>query len=151
MGIEHIVWTRVVANTFICNLSTHCYVNILNELLTGLSSLLRYILAEVNHGYLLEEDERMYSDKQRRVSTFMKTPRELEKVINLYVCCCILIVLPFITRISIGLNSQVEVSSGISLFQGYNLCISISFTTISNLSTIDYFHQYFIVFVWSNF
>ena len=43
-------------------------------------SFVSYILAEVSHGYLLEEDEQMYSEKQRRVSTFMKTPRELEKV-----------------------------------------------------------------------
>ena len=43
-------------------------------------SLIRYIFAEVSHGYLLEEDEQLYSEKQRRVSTFMKTPRELEKV-----------------------------------------------------------------------
>lgn len=47
-------------------------------------SFISYILAEVSHGYLLEEDEQMYSEKQRRVSTFMKTPRELEKVNNYY-------------------------------------------------------------------
>ena len=46
-------------------------------------SFISYILAEVSHGYLLEEDEQMYSEKRRRVSTFMKTPRELEKV-NMY-------------------------------------------------------------------
>ena len=33
----------------------------------------------------MEEDEQLYSEKQRRVSTFMKTPRELEKV-NPFVC-----------------------------------------------------------------
>ena len=43
-------------------------------------SLIRYIVSEVSHGYLLEDDEQMYSERQRRVSTFMKTPRELEKV-----------------------------------------------------------------------
>ena len=41
---------------------------------------MRYLFAEVSHGYLLEEDEQLYSEKQRRVTTFMKTPRELEKV-----------------------------------------------------------------------
>ena len=46
----------------------------------GLSSLIKYVLSEVSHDYHLEEDKQMYSDKQRRVSTFMKTPRELEKV-----------------------------------------------------------------------
>jgi len=43
-------------------------------------SFVRYLFAEVSHGYLMEEDEELYSEKQRRVSTFMKTPRELEKV-----------------------------------------------------------------------
>ena len=43
-------------------------------------SFMRYLFAEVSHGYLLEEDEQLYSEKQRRVTTFMKTPRELEKV-----------------------------------------------------------------------
>ena len=43
-------------------------------------SFFRYLFAEVSHGYLLEEDDQMYSEKQRRVSTFMKAPRELEKV-----------------------------------------------------------------------
>ena len=30
-----------------------------------------------------KEDEQLYSEKQRRVSTFMKTPRKLEKVCSL--------------------------------------------------------------------
>ena len=44
---------------------------------------MRYLFAEVSHGYLLEEDEQLYSEKQRRVSTFMKTPQELEQVRSL--------------------------------------------------------------------
>ena len=40
----------------------------------------RYIVTELTHGYELNENEQVYSEKQRRVSTFMKTPRELEKV-----------------------------------------------------------------------
>ena len=44
-------------------------------------SFLGYVVAEVTRGYLLEEDEqKLLSEKQRRVSRFMKTPRELEKV-----------------------------------------------------------------------
>ena len=40
-----------------------------------------YVVAEVTRGYLLEEDEqRLLSEKQRRVSRFMNTPREVEKV-----------------------------------------------------------------------
>jgi len=48
----------------------------------------RYLFAEVSHGYLMEEDEELYSEKQRRVSTFMKTPRELEKLMlfGFFVC-----------------------------------------------------------------
>ena len=43
-------------------------------------SLWRYLVAEVSRGYLLEQDQLLYSEKQRRINTFMKTPRELEKV-----------------------------------------------------------------------
>ena len=47
---------------------------------TGRVSLYRYVLGELSRGYLVEKDEAMFSEKQRRVLTFMKTPRELEKV-----------------------------------------------------------------------
>ena len=40
----------------------------------------RYVVGELFRGYLVERDEAMFSEKQRRVNTFMKTPRELEKV-----------------------------------------------------------------------
>ena len=43
-------------------------------------SVCRYVVGELSRGYLLERDEAMLSEKQRRVVTFMKTPRELEKV-----------------------------------------------------------------------
>ncbi len=43
-------------------------------------SLISYFITEVTHGYHLKEDEQIYSEKQRRITTFMKTPRELEKV-----------------------------------------------------------------------
>lgn len=44
------------------------------------------MLGELSRGYLVEKDEAMFSEKQRRVLTFMKTPRELEKVHhNMYI------------------------------------------------------------------
>lgn len=43
-------------------------------------SVCRYVAGELSRGYLLERDAAMFSEKQRRVLTFMKTPRELEKV-----------------------------------------------------------------------
>ena len=43
-------------------------------------SFLSYLKGEVTRGYLLQENEEMYSEKQKRVLTFMRTPRELEKV-----------------------------------------------------------------------
>ena len=41
-----------------------------------------YVAGELSRGYLLERNEAMFSEKQRRVLTFMKTPRELEKVLH---------------------------------------------------------------------
>ena len=35
---------------------------------------------EVTRGYLFEEQEEKYQDQLKKVYTFMKTPRELEKV-----------------------------------------------------------------------
>ncbi len=35
---------------------------------------------EVTRGYLFEEQEEKYLDQREKVYTFMKTPRELEKV-----------------------------------------------------------------------
>jgi len=37
-------------------------------------------MAEISHGYVLELDEDKYADKRRKVHTFMKIPREVEKV-----------------------------------------------------------------------
>ena len=44
------------------------------------SSLFSYVRSELTRGYMQECDELLYSEKHRRVSTFMQTPRELEKV-----------------------------------------------------------------------
>ncbi|XP_013378717.1 transmembrane anterior posterior transformation protein 1 homolog [Lingula anatina] len=41
-------------------------------------SMLKYLKAELTRGYLLEHEEEKFSEKRRRVYTFMKTPRELE-------------------------------------------------------------------------
>ena len=65
-----------------CMCSTH---SLLSPLLPDSSdgsrmSFVRYIFAEVSRGYLMEYEEDEYTEKQRRVLTFMKTPRELEKV-----------------------------------------------------------------------
>ena len=45
-----------------------------------MSSLFAYVRSELTRGYMQECDELLYSEKHRRVSTFMQTPRELEKV-----------------------------------------------------------------------
>ena len=47
-----------------------------------MKSVYEYVVGELSRGYLLERDEAMLSEKQRRVVTFMKTPRELEKVFS---------------------------------------------------------------------
>ena len=47
---------------------------------TIVSSLLSYVRSELTRGYMQECDESLYSEKHRRVATFMQTPRELEKV-----------------------------------------------------------------------
>ena len=44
-------------------------------------SLWDYLKREVSYGYLLRGREDIYSEKQQRILTIMRTPRELEKVI----------------------------------------------------------------------
>lgn len=41
-----------------------------------------YIVDEVKRDYLLEYNEKKLRERRKRVYTFMKTPRELEKVSN---------------------------------------------------------------------
>ena len=50
-------------------------------LLAGVS-LLSYIVDEVKRDYLLEYNEKKLRERRKRVYTFMKTPRELEKVLQ---------------------------------------------------------------------
>ncbi|XP_052226013.1 transmembrane anterior posterior transformation protein 1 homolog isoform X2 [Dreissena polymorpha] len=43
-------------------------------------SVFSYFTTELTRGYLLEREEEKYAQKRQRVYTFMKTPRELEKL-----------------------------------------------------------------------
>lgn len=43
-------------------------------------SVMSFITTELTRGYLLERDKAKFSERRQRVYTFMKTPRELEKV-----------------------------------------------------------------------
>ena len=43
-------------------------------------SLLGYVMSEMSRGYVEEGERNMFTEKQRRVNTFVKTPVELEKV-----------------------------------------------------------------------
>lgn len=48
-------------------------------------SVFGYFTSELTRGYHLEREEEKYAQKRQRVYTFMKTPRELEKVcISIY-------------------------------------------------------------------
>ena len=46
-------------------------------------SFLGYVCSELTRGYTVGDEERLFSEKQRRITRFMKAPRELEKV-----CMC---------------------------------------------------------------
>lgn len=47
--------------------------------ITGMS-VLGYFKSELTRGYLLEGAQEKFTERRERVYTFMKTPRELEKV-----------------------------------------------------------------------
>ena len=49
-------------------------------------SLWDYLKREVSYGYLLRGREDIYSEKQQRILTIMRTPRELEKVNTILLC-----------------------------------------------------------------
>lgn len=49
-------------------------------------SFLGYVCSELTRGYTVGGEEKLFSEKQRRISRFMKAPRELEKVCALYQC-----------------------------------------------------------------
>lgn len=58
-------------------------------------SVFGYFKSELTRGYLLERDQEKFTERRQRVYTFMKTPRELEKVLNKFMylfwsclCCC---------------------------------------------------------------
>ena len=62
--------------------------NFLTEVMSFFSpagvSLLSYIVDEVKRDYLLEYNEKKLRERRKRVYTFMKTPRELEKVLQMF-------------------------------------------------------------------
>ncbi len=45
-------------------------------------SLYNYVRCELTRGHGLKDGQGLFSEKQRRVTRFMKTPRELEKVMG---------------------------------------------------------------------
>ena len=51
---------------------------------TGLWS---YLKDELTRGYLAKGDDKMYTERQRRMDTFMQTPRQLEKVGHTHTLC----------------------------------------------------------------
>jgi len=53
------------------------------------SSLFSYIIDEVKRDYLLEYNEKKLRERRKRVYTFMKTPRELEKFMVFGVLLCL--------------------------------------------------------------
>ena len=50
-----------------------------NRVCEGIS-FFTFLKGEVTRGYLVQENKELYSEKQNRVLTFMRTPRELERV-----------------------------------------------------------------------
>ena len=47
-------------------------------------SFLNYIMAEISRGKYMELEEDKYTEKREKVYTFMKIPREFEKVLKLF-------------------------------------------------------------------
>ena len=56
-------------------------------------SLWKYFSAELTRGYLLEHDEARYALKRQRVYTFIRIPKELEKVHKFNSCTCTLYIM----------------------------------------------------------
>ena len=57
-----------------------CLISLLFFILFSDMSLFEYLKMELTQGYILEHDEAKFSEKRRRVYTFMTIPKELEKV-----------------------------------------------------------------------
>ena len=47
---------------------------------------MKYIMAEISRGKLMELEEDKYTEKREKVYTFMKIPREFEKVRAHFFC-----------------------------------------------------------------
>ena len=59
-------------------------------------SFIKYIMAEISRGKYMELEEDKYTEKREKVCTFMKIPREFEKVnilpfdcLFLFACFCL--------------------------------------------------------------
>ena len=63
--------------------------NLISEL-----SFMKYVMAEVFSGKLMELEEDKYTERREKVYTFMKIPREFEKVFGR--CLCLFIDGPFL-------------------------------------------------------
>ena len=75
------VTSRVVEIIIKCLTEVHVLcINIFKiTILTG-KSFFDYLREEITRGYRFQDNDELYSEKQKRVLTFMRTPRELEKV-----------------------------------------------------------------------
>lgn len=61
---------------------------------------MKYVMAEVFSGKLMELEEDKYTERREKVYTFMKIPREFEKVLDR--CFCLFI------NFEIGSNIQIK-------------------------------------------
>ena len=60
---------------------------------------MKYIMAEISRGKYMELEEDKYTEKREKVYTFMKIPREFEKVNILpFVCFSLFCMILFVKR-----------------------------------------------------
>ena len=52
---------------------------------------MKYIMAEISRGKYMELEEDKYTEKREKVYTFMKIPREFEKVNNILPFVCLFV------------------------------------------------------------
>ena len=60
-------------------------------------SFMKYIMAEISRGKYMELEEDKYTEKREKVYTFMKIPREFEKV-NILPFVCLFVLHDFVCR-----------------------------------------------------
>lgn len=76
-------------------------------------SFMKYIMAEISRGKYMELEEDKYTEKREKVYTFMKIPREFEKV-NIVPFVCLFCMFLF-----------VELEALFSVFWGFFIIISL--------------------------